>query len=210
MARKTLKKGLFITFEGVEGCGKSTHSRAVYNKLKRRGFDCIYIREPGGTKIGEKIRRVLLDRKNKEMSDRTELFLFEANRVQITQEVIIPALKKKKIIICDRFFDSTTAYQGYAGGLNIGLIEKMNRFASGGITPDLTLVLDVKPKTGLLRATEKRKRDRMESKALLYHNRVSAGYRKLAKRHRRIKLIKVQKDKAKTQKLIWERIENVI
>lgn len=212
MAKKKLKKGLLITFEGVEGCGKSTHARLIYTFLKKCGYNVIYIREPGGTRIGEKIRKVLLDAKNKEMSQETELFLFEANRAQIVEEVIKPALKKNKIIIGDRFFDSTTAYQGYADGIDIKFIEEINRFASGGITPDLTIVLDIKPEMGLRKVIQKKgKKDRMERKKLSYHSRVRRGYRKLANSFKeRITLIKVRRGIGETQNLIRKEVLQIL
>ena len=211
MAKKRLKKGVFITFEGVEGCGKSTHSWKIYDLLRKCGFSAVCVREPGGTKIGEKIRKILLDPKNKEMSDEAELFLFEANRAEIVKDVIKPALAEGKIVISDRFSDSTTAYQGYADGMNIGFIEGMNRFASGGVEPDLTIILDISPKTGLRRAVRGRQKDRMERKSLLYHSRVRQGYKKLAKKYKkRIKLIKVRTDIRKTQALVREEVFDVI
>jgi len=207
MAKKILKKGLFITFEGVEGCGKSTHSRAIYDFLKKRGLDVVFIREPGGTRIGEKIRKILLAPKNNEMSDAAELFLFEANRSQIVKEIIKPALKARKIVICDRFFDSTTAYQGYANKMDIKFIEKINKFASGGIEPDLTIVLDIMPKIGLEKIGPLHIKDRMERKLLSFHNRVRAGYKSLAKRHKkRIKIIKIHKCLHKTQERVWKQV----
>jgi len=211
MGKKKLKKGMFITFEGVEGCGKSTHSDKIYALLKKEGFDCLYIREPGGTRIGEKIRKILLDNKNKEMAGPAELFLFEANRAQIVKERIKPALKKKRIVLCDRFFDSTTAYQGYAHGLDINFVEKINKFASDNVEPDLTIILDVPPKTGLERVSRFRIKDRMEHKLLSYHNRVRQGYKKLARRHKkRIRLIKVKKDIAKTQSAVQKQVLKAI
>lgn len=211
MAKKSLKRGMFITFEGVEGCGKSTHSKKIYELLRRIGFSVIYIREPGGTKIGEKIRKILLDPANKEMSDIAELFLFEANRAQIVKEVIRPALEKGKVVICDRFSDSTTAYQGYADSMDIGFVERLNKFASDNIEPDFTIVLDIGPKIGLRRVARERQKDRMEKKKLSYHRRVRQGYKKLAARHKnRIKLITVRNDMDKTQHFIRRQLLQAI
>jgi len=211
MAKKTLKKGVFITFEGIEGCGKSTHSKVIYNFLRNKGFNCVYIREPGGTRIGEEIRKVLLNPRNKEMSEKTELFLFEANRAQISKELIKPSLVAGKIVISDRFSDSTTAYQGYAGKLNIEFIERISSFASSGIKPDLTIILDIAPKTGLRKVSKLRIKDRMERKKLSYHNSVRQGYKELAKKYKkRIKLIKVRNNIEKTQDLIRKEVLKVI
>ena len=193
------KKGLFITFEGPEGCGKSTHSKFLYDYLRRRGYSCVYTREPGGTKLGEEIRHILLHSKETSIFDLTEVFLFESARAQIVKEIILPALKKGKVVICDRFSDATIAYQGYAGGVPLETIMALNNFATGNLKPDLTIFLDVNTVTGLNRA-KKKGRDRMESKNIEYHKRVRAGYLKLAKKEPgRIKVVKVEKSIAETQ-----------
>jgi len=194
-----MKKGVFITFEGTEGCGKSTQSKLLYDYLKRAGYGCVYTREPGGTGLGEKIRETLLHSKNIEISDLAELFLFEAARAQVVREIISPALKDKKIIVCDRFYDATTAYQGCGGKVSLKTIRALNDIASGGIKPDLTILLDVDINTGLRRA-KKKGSDRMEAKKLAYHKRVRAGYLALAKKEpNRIKVVKVEEDIAITQ-----------
>src|SRR3989338_1270117 len=123
MPKKNLKKGVFITFEGPEGCGKSTQSKLLYEYLKRRPYNCVYTREPGGTMVGERIREILLHSKGVKISDLTELFLFEANRSQIVEELIRPNLSKNKIVICDRFSDATLSYQGYGGKILISKIK---------------------------------------------------------------------------------------
>jgi len=196
------KKGVFITFEGPEGCGKSTHARLLFSYLKRKGHSCIFTREPGGTAAGEKIRKILLRRDGMRVNDTCELFLFEASRSQIVDEVIIPALRKDKIVICDRFFDATTAYQGCASGFDTGLVEGLNSLASKGLQPDITILLDIETREGFRRALKGRRPDRMESKSLGFHRKVRGGYLRLAKRHpARIKTFKtdasidaVQKD----------------
>ena len=126
------KKGLFITFDGPEGCGKSTQSRLYAEYLKSKGLDVVYTREPGGTKTGEAIRSVLLDQRNKGMDVLTEAFLYIAARAQIVNEIILPALKKNKIVICDRFQDATVVYQGYAGGVDVKLLDELGRIAASG------------------------------------------------------------------------------
>lgn len=196
---------LFITFEGIEGCGKSTQSRLLYDYLRRHGYDCVYTREPGGTKLGEKIRETLLHSKVA-ISDLAEIFLFEAARTQIVKEIIAPALKKGKIVICDRFYDATTAYQGFAGGVPLELVNRLNTIATEDLRPNLTILLDVGIKTGLSRA-KKKGPDRMEAKKIAYHKKVRAGYLKLAgKEPGRIKVIKVETDLNKTQEKIRESI----
>lgn len=192
MAKESLKKGIFITFEGIEGCGKSTHSKLIFEYLKKLGYDCVYTREPGGTKLGEEIRKVLLSSNGVRISDLAELFLFEACRSQIVKEVIEPVLDKKKIVICDRFGDATVCYQGYGGKIDIKVIKALNRISTGNLTPDLTILIDIDTSEGLKRA-RKKGIDRMESKDVAYHKRVRAGYLRNAKDEpKRIKVIKME------------------
>jgi len=133
-------KGKFITFEGSEGSGKSTQAKLLLVYLHSRGIPAILIREPGSTKISEKIRKILLDPENKEMFDEAEMLLYMASRAQLVRELIIPQLKKGKFVICDRFLDATICYQGYGGGLNIGLIKLVGKFATKCLKPDLTFL----------------------------------------------------------------------
>lgn len=194
-------KGVFITFEGSEGCGKSTQSKMLADYLKGRGYQVVYLREPGATKVSEKIRDVLLDKKNSAMSPECEMLLYMAARAQIVSEVIKPALKKGKIVICDRFLDSTVAYQGYGLGMDINLIKDIGRFVTQGIMPDLTILLDVPLKQGLKHRDGKQ--DRIEQRPLSYHARVRQGYLKLAAQEpRRIKIIKLEKLRLATQNKI--------
>lgn len=210
MAKKGLRRGIFITFEGPEGCGKSTHSKLLYDYLKKRSYDCIRTREPGGTKMGEEIRRILLHSDGMAISDLGELFLFEAARSQIVREVIAPAIVDKRIVICDRFGDATVAYQGYGGGLPVSVIKTLNNAATGGLKPDLTVLLDVDTMVGLKRARSKGV-DRMEKKDVVYHKRVRRGYLELAKSEpSRIKVIKVEDTIAKTQCLVRQEVELVV
>jgi dTMP kinase len=210
MAKKSLKKGLFITFEGTEGCGKSTQSKLLYEHLKKRGYDCIHTREPGGTKLGERIREVLLHSDGTHISDLAEMLLFEAARSQIVDEVIRPALAAKKIIICDRFADATRSYQGYGGKVPLETIERVNMTVTGGLEPDLTILLDIDTVTGLRRAKAKGI-DRMEAKEVSYHKRVRSGYLKLAKRYPgRIKVIRVADLISVTQAIVRQEVEIVI
>jgi dTMP kinase len=207
MAKKNMK-GLFITFEGPEGSGKSTHSKLLCRYLRKKGYEVIHAREPGGTIIGEKIRKILLDPRNKNMHEICELFLYIANRAQVVKEIILPALKKGAIVICDRFLDATVAYQGYGSGLDIKLIRYIGRLATGGIKPDLTILLDIDTLEGLKRS---KRHDRMENKTIGYHRRVRKGYLTLAKEEPgRIKLIKIKDEVTKTQGLISEIVLRVI
>ena len=210
MARKELKRGIFITFEGVEGCGKSTHSRLLCDFLKGRGYSCFLTREPGGTKLGEEVRKILLHSDGIDISDLAELFLFEAARAQIVGESIKPGLAAGKIVICDRFSDATVCYQGYAGGVDLKAIETLNRVSSDGLKPDLTILLDVDTAMGLRRAKSKGI-DRMERKKFAYHKRVRAGYLKLAKIYpKRIEVVKVAGTIKDTQTRVRREVERVI
>src|SRR3989338_10208766 len=148
-------RGIFITIEGPEGSGKSTHSKLLCDFLRRRGYRVLHTREPGGTRISEAVRKILLNKNNKGMSDTCELFLFLAARAQIVDEIVRPALKKGYVVVCDRFHDATVAYQGYGAGLDLKLIEEMGKLATKGIKPDLTVLLDVETKKGLRRGRAK-------------------------------------------------------
>jgi dTMP kinase len=202
-------KGKFITFEGSEGCGKSTQSKLLYLYLKKKGYPVIYLREPGGTKISEKIRKILLDAKNYSMSPECEMLLYMAARAQVVSIVIKPALLSGKIVICDRFLDSTLAYQGYGLGMDISLIKNIGSFVSSGITPDLTIFMDLPVKKGLKHRQSSQ--DRIEQRSLAYHSRVRRGYLKLARfAPQRIKLVKVNHDKNKTQQAIRKLVDKLL
>lgn len=202
-------KGKLITFEGSEGCGKSTQSKLLYDFLRRKGYQAVYLREPGGTKISEKIRQILLDAKNDSMSPETELLLYMAARSQVVNDVIKPALKKGKIIICDRFLDSTVAYQGYGLGMSVSLIKELGRFATQGISPQLTVILDLPVKDGLRHRHANK--DRIEQRPFLYHARVRRGYLKIAAGNpRRVKVVKVEKNKSTTQDKVRKLVLNAL
>ena len=196
-----MTKGKFITFEGSEGCGKSTQSKLLYDYLKKKGYSVISLREPGATKISEKIRKILLDCKNDSMSEEAEMLLYMAARAQIVEELIKPAISAGKIVICDRFLDSTLAYQGYGLGIDIGLIKKVGGFVTQGIRPDLTIFLDLPVKKGLKH--REYCEDRIEMRSLSYHDKVRRGYLKLASfEPARIKVVRVEKEKKDTQSKI--------
>ena len=202
-------KGIFITFEGSEGSGKSTQARLLVAHLKSKGKNVLHIREPGGVKMSEDIRKILLDVKNKNMSDACETLLYMAARAQLVKEVIAPALKKGKIVVCDRFLDSTVVYQGYGNGVDINFIKTIGRFATEGIAPDLTLIFDLSVEKGLSR-TGKIK-DRIELRSLKYHNRVRRGYLALAKNEPgRIKVINADQSKSAIQKIVKNYVERLV
>lgn len=172
-------KGLFITVEGTDGAGKSTQIQLLTDYLKSKGRNVILKREPGGTEISEKIRELILDVNNKEMSDVAEALLYAASRAQLVQQVIKPALVKGEVVICDRFVDSSIVYQGIARGLGKNMVEEINRFAIDGIMPDITLFFDLSPEIGIKRKMQDQKLDRMESEKLDFHLRVYEGYKTL-------------------------------
>ena len=186
----------FITLEGIDGCGKSTQARLLVDALKLAGYDVLALREPGGVRISEKIRTLLLDPGNEEMSDTCELLLYEAARAQLVHEVVAPALAAGKVIVCDRFYDSTTAYQGHANGMDLAAVRRANALAVGPHHPALTLVYDISPEEAA-RRTGARDVDRMEAKGRGYQERVAEGFRAVAAAEpARVKLIPAHEDVA--------------
>ncbi len=178
---------MFITFEGIDGCGKSTQITIFEAMLKERGISPVLTQEPGGTKIGEAIRKILLDADNTQLTPLTELFLYEADRAQHVSEVIKPALEAGRWVICDRYFDATTVYQGVVLQEHEGLIEQLNLEACSRITPDVTFLLDCPAEVGLRRIEGRRRdesgKDRFERKTLDFHTRIRYGYLALANKH---------------------------
>ncbi len=174
--------GLFITLEGPEGSGKTSAIKVVKQKLDELGYDIVMTREPGGTDISEQIRSVILNRSNTMMDPRTEALLYAASRRQHLVEKIWPSIKEGKIVICDRYLDSSLSYQGYARGLGVDEILKVNSYATEGTYPDLTLLFDVTPEVGLARinANSKREVNRLDLEKLSFHQKVREGYLKLA------------------------------
>jgi len=185
-------KGIFISFEGIEGTGKSTQAKLLYQHLIDKGHEVILTEEPGGTQIGLKVREVLLSVDHKGMTPLTELLLYNASRTQHIQEVILPAIERGAIVITDRFSDSTFAYQGYGRGIDLGLLDSIDRIATHCLRPDLTILLDIDAETGLMRNKGINKIDRLELEDIEFHKRVRDGYHKLAaKDPERLKLIDV-------------------
>ncbi len=175
------KKSFFITLEGNEGCGKSTQIRLLHDLLRKKGYPVFTTREPGGSKIGDEIRRILLDPTHREMSVLTETLLYMASRAQLVEEVIFPKLKQGMVVICDRWLDATVAYQGAAGGLSLKWIKEIGRAATRHLTPDLSLYLDLPVRVGLARAKKRHAADRVEKKSLVYHEKVRRGYLRISK-----------------------------
>lgn len=198
---------MFITLEGIEGSGKTTQINNISRFLENKGHNCVITREPGGTKIGRKIRSILLDPENKGMEPMAELLLYFSDRVQHVKKLIQPALSEGKTVICDRYFDATLVYQGYARGLDIKLITRLHELILEGLKPDITLLLDLSPETGLARAWEQigngsRSGDetRFEKEALSFHKKIRAGYLELARLEpQRFRVIDASQEKNKVQ-----------
>lgn len=175
---------MFITFEGGEGAGKSTAIKRIVEKLTSEGYEIVLTREPGGTPIAEEIRNVILDKKNTAMDPRTEALLYAASRRQHLVEKVIPALNEGKLVLCDRFIDSSLAYQGGAREIGIDNVYNMNLFATEGMLPDLTILFDIKPEEGLARiaANSQREVNRLDVEKLAFHNKVRDSFHELAKK----------------------------
>lgn len=174
-------RGLFITFEGNDGSGKSSVIEAIKEELLKRGYDVVYSREPGGSKIAEKIREVILDIDNLGMDPKTESLLYAASRREHIVKTIIPAIDSGKIILCDRFLDSSLAYQGYARGIGIDEVYNMNQYATDNLQPDLTLLICVRPEIGINRIKNNHRGtlDRLEVEKMEFHQKVYDGYLKV-------------------------------
>ncbi|MDD5584994.1 MAG: dTMP kinase [Candidatus Omnitrophica bacterium] len=197
------KKAFFITLEGLEGSGKSSVINFLENIFKKNKLHVVVFREPGSTRIGEKIREILLDKKNNELSSHTELLLYLAARTQLIEEKLQAALSKFDVVICDRFFDSTLVYQGYALGLG-AIVEKAVAMFSLTVIPDLTFILDTPAKKGLARIAHK---DRIESRPLRFHNKLRQGYLKLARKYpARIKVV----DADSSLPDIYKKVESIL
>ena len=183
-----MARGRFITFEGPEGAGKSTQAAMLIARLEAHGMEVIYTREPGGTKLGEAIRGVLqYNAAGEAPCPESEVLLFEASRAQLVRQVIRPALERGAWVVCDRFADSTTAYQGFGRGFPVELMETINRFAIGDAAPDMTILLDVNVSLGMQRCAKRQvgkkiQYDRIESEAMEFHEKVRQGYLELARR----------------------------
>ena len=208
---------LFITFEGVEGSGKTTQIRLLKKYLTQKGIPCKVTREPGGCPIGEKIRKILLNPDHREMVPLSELFLYEASRAQHVKEVIEPLLQKGVMVLCDRFSDASIAYQGFGRKLDLGLVKRLNRLSSQGIKPDVTFLLDCPSDLGLKRAIQrnqaqrKEREERFEREKIQFHHRVRRGYLSLAKKEsHRVKVIDTRQGEKKTFEKIRQIVDELI
>jgi dTMP kinase len=209
--------GRFITFEGPEGGGKTTQAKRLIARLVEQGHEALYTREPGGTPTGEAIREILqYDKAGEPLCDETEVFLFAASRAQLVRTVIIPALERGVHVVCDRFADSTTVYQGYGRGFDIDQMLAINAFAIRGATPDITLLLDVEVAVGFDRIASRQrelfqKTDRIENEARAFHERVRAGYLELAaKNPDRFTTLNAMRDPAEVEQDVWNCVQRVL
>lgn len=201
---------MLITFEGLDYSGKSTQVKMLSDRITMQGNRVLLLREPGGTEIGEKIRKILLDKENISLTDASELFLFSASRSQLVKEVIVPAMEGEMVVICDRYYDSTTAYQGYGRKIDLAAIDAINKFATDGLEPDITFFLDIP-----IREIEKRivrskaNRDRMESNDMAFYERVRNGYLQLAKQYSRYRVLDGLKSIDDLHDEVWQEFESL-
>jgi dTMP kinase len=201
--------GLFITFEGGEGCGKSTQSRLLLKKLQQQNVPVVLTHEPGGTALGNELRKALKRKRGSSISPHAELLLFAASRAQLAAEVIRPALEEGKVVICDRFSHSTLIYQGYGRGLDFTAIEMLNNLATMHLNPDLIILLDISPEQGLAR--KRSSKDRFESEDLSFHRRVREGYLKVAAADPdRWLVIDASLPKVEVAEIIWHRVSQLL
>ena len=206
-----MKKGLFIVFEGGEGTGKTTAIESIYDWIQEKDLKCIKTREPGGIKISEEIRQVILDKDNTKMDGRTEALLYAAARRQHLVEKVIPALNEGYVVLCDRFIDSSLAYQGFARGLGIDEVMSINKFAIGEYMPDLSILFDLEPKIGLERISTSGEREinRLDLEKIDFHEKVREGYNKVYRENRdRIVKINAEQSKENVLKEIKKILEN--
>ena len=205
---------MFITLEGIEGSGKTTQAKHMVNFLQDKGIDCVLTREPGGTRIGKKIRSILLDPVSKDMSPLTELLLYNADRAQHVSELVGPSLAAGKTVICDRYFDATWVYQGFTRGIDIELVSRLHQLIFDGLKPDITILLDLLPQLGLSRAWKQiengdrvEAETRFEAEALTFHKNVRLGYLELARQEpERFRVIDASRD----ERTVKEAIINIL
>lgn len=216
-------RGPFVTFEGGEGSGKTTQLKLLANRIRAFGQEVIETRDPGGTATGKEIRTLLLQPGSAPMAAATELLLYEASRAQLARELVAPALARGAVVLCDRFTDSTLAYQGFGRGIDLDLIQQLNRFATDGLTPDLTILLDHDPEIGLGRCrrgasadastrsdTDLSCWDRIEAEPLDFHQRVREGYRMLAREHPdRIAVIDAGLGVTEIEMIVWNQFSRL-
>jgi dTMP kinase len=200
--------GRFLVLEGPDGSGKSTQASRLLCRLENRGVSALHLRDPGSTRVGERIREILLDRSHTELAPRAEALLFMASRAQLVEEEIRPALEVGRVVVCERWLHSTVCYQGYAGGLDPEEIWRAGETASGGVVPDLALILDVEPEVGLRRLGDEP--DLLESRSRDYHENVRAGYLEIARTGRQGSRLVPAGDPDTVADRIWEAVSHVL
>ena len=208
---------MFITLEGIEGSGKTTQIKHLSEFLQSKGHDCVITREPGGTKTGEKIRAILLDPESKDMDSLTELLLYMADRSQHIKKVVCPSLFSGKTVLCDRYYDATVVYQGFARGLDTGLINKLHELVFEDLKPDITILLDLPSETGLMRAWKQIENGsrtsletRFEKETLSFHKKVRAGYLELARKEPlRFRIIDASNDENQVKNDIIRNVDEI-
>jgi len=202
--------GKFITIEGCDGSGKTTQSQLLEKYLRVKQVPCLFTREPGGTEISEQIRKIILNKENENMNWRTEALLYAASRAQLVGEKIVPALHKGLHVVCDRYIDSTLAYQGYGRGLSLEELKRINYFAAGGLKPDVTFLLDIDPEETFQRKARQEK-DRLEKEKIEFHQKVRYGYLELARLEpERFKIIKATQSIEEIHRQIVAFLEEVL
>jgi dTMP kinase len=202
------RRGRFIVLEGLDGCGKTTQARRLVARLRRAGVPVVHLREPGGTRVGEGVRAILLDPAQGEMALEAELLLYMASRAQLVRERIRPALRAGRWVVCERYLSASIAYQGIAGGLGEGAVRALGAFATGGLRPDLTVLLDVSATGGRRRIG--RPQDRIEARAISFHRRVRAAFLSLARRDRRWRVVDAWRPVADVADAVWREVSRVL
>lgn len=201
---------LFVTFEGGEGCGKSTQSKALYRRVLKEGLPAVLTHEPGCTSLGTELRRFLKQDRGTEISPLAELFLFAASRAQLVTEIIRPSLERGTMVICDRYSDSTMAYQGYGRGLDLDSIQSININATGNLSPDLVILLDLPVEAGLSRKESVRE-DRFEMEDIAFHQRVRAGFLKMAANApEQWLVVDGELPREEVERIVWERVSDML
>jgi dTMP kinase len=201
---------LFITFEGGEGSGKTAQARALYRRLSRLAIPVLLVHEPGGTSLGRRLRYLLKRLQNADISPLSELLMFNASRAQLVDEVIRPGLEEGKVVICDRYADSTTVYQSYGRGLDLETVDTINRTATRGLKPDLTVLLDIAVELGLARKVKK-EHDRFEREDVAFHRKVREGYLRLAAGEpERWLVVDGMLSKIEIGNIIWQRVSQLL
>jgi dTMP kinase len=206
-----MKKGIFIAFEGGEGSGKTTIANRLFNQLKKEGYDCLYTREPGGVRIAEDIRNIILDKRNVDLDPKTEALLFAASRRQHLVEKVIPALNKGQIVISDRYIYSSIVYQGIGRKLGIKEVFNINKFAIDKYMPDLIILLDIDPEIGLMRANNRPEdNNRLDDETMEFHKMVNSGYLKVAKSDKTIAIVDASKSEDEVFHEVYEIVKKLL